>query len=109
MEDLIQQVPPIVPLKSVIDCPECEKTFTSTFNKNRHMAEMHSGLEKKHLKHIKKGAKYVCKVCQKEYSHTRDLKKHYFNKHDSHDMEKHSVPVEALFHKDLKNLRKQEP
>ena len=82
------------------------KEFTSTFNKNRHIAERHSGVEKKHLKHIKKDGKYVCKVCGKSYSHSRDLKKHYIGKHDTHDMEKHTVPVEALFHKDLKNLQK---
>ena len=70
---------------------------------------MHSGLAKKHLTHIKKDGKFVCRVCSKEYAHSRDLRKHYINKHDKHDLEKNNVPVEALFHKDLKNLQKQEP
>jgi len=88
--------------KHGIECPLCFELFASTFSKNRHIQLKHEIRVKKHLTHIKKGKKFVCKVCRREYSHSRDLKKHYISKHDKHDLEDIDVPLQALFHKDIK-------
>jgi len=47
----------------------------------RHMRDSHSNKPKIYLKHEKVNDKYICHVCRKPYSHTRDLKKHLEKEH----------------------------
>ena len=60
IDDLVHVEQPPMAMKAIIECPFCLDTFSSTFNKNRHVTLMHEGVAKKHLKHIKKGKKYLC-------------------------------------------------
>jgi hypothetical protein len=57
---------------------------------------MHQPHESKYLKHIKKGNKVVCKVCNKEYSHSRDLKKHYVKYHNERELDEKQIPMETF-------------
>ncbi len=57
---------------------------------------MHQPHESKYLKHIKKGNKVVCKICNKEYSHSRDLKKHYVKNHNERELDEKHFPMETF-------------
>jgi len=50
-----------------------------------------------YLKHDKIDGKYECFECHKQYSHTRDLKKHLLKAHKTDiEIEKHEVELKLL-------------
>ena len=61
------------------------------------------------MKHIKKDGKYLCKVCQKTYSHPSDLKKHYRQGHTESELKKAGVETEKAIKYNRKTLRPEGP
>ena len=59
--------------------------------------------QSKYMKHKKKDGKFICKYCEKPYSHTRDLKIHYRSQHSEQELKKAGVEVD----KAIKFTRKQ--
>ena len=59
------------------------------------------------MKHIKKDGKVVCRICNKEYAHSRDLKKHYVKVHNEKELDANSIPIghfhEATMRANTKN------
>jgi uncharacterized Zn-finger protein len=50
------------------------------------------------MKHIKKDKSYLCPICQKQFTHTHNVKEHIKLKHSSQDLQMSKVPVNQLFH-----------
>jgi uncharacterized Zn-finger protein len=74
-------------------CKHCPSSFTKKYNLNKHVKQVHSGCERKHMRHIKKDKKVVCPVCAKEFTHSSSLKKHIIKNHQSKDLEDKGVKV----------------
>jgi rubrerythrin len=77
-------------------CSSCSKIFTKRFNLNKHIKNMHSGVEKKYLKHIKKDGKFLCKVCGKLFARSLNLKLHYSKDHTKTELKEKQVPVKPI-------------
>ena len=82
--------------KPTFACQKCGKTFSTKFNMTKHDKQVHSGFEKKRMKHIRKDGKYLCAICGKSLSHPRNLKIHYGKAHSKEDLEKSHVPVKPI-------------
>jgi hypothetical protein len=84
------------PVKEAVICEDCGGSFVSKSNMMRHRKHAHLGGRSKYLKHIKKGKKFVCAVCEKEYGHSEDLKKHYIKNHHLEHLKEKNVRIEPL-------------
>lgn len=72
------------------------KTFTSSFNMNRHTLRFHGESKPKYLKHLKVGRKFKCKACDKVYAYSRDLRKHYLKDHNHKELDEAGVEIHSL-------------
>ena len=73
-------------IKSENQCDHCKKLFVSKYTLKKHILDVHSGKIRKYQKHIKKDNKYNCKICGKQYTHTKNLKVHYAMNHSKQEL-----------------------
>lgn len=71
-----------VHFKTSLQCPVCEKKFTTTDGLNRHYRR-HHGMENKD---------YVCSSCGKAFVFESDMNKHYKSVHERHLLKKKRYP-----------------
>lgn len=64
----------------------------------KHKKVVHGGVAKKYIKHEKKGEGFECKVCQKRFTHTYNLKLHYAREHSHSELKQFKVPQEPIVH-----------
>lgn len=62
------------------------------------MKVVHGGQPKKYIKHIRKDKKFICRVCNHEFTHTYNLKMHYAKEHSHSELKQHKVPTEPIIH-----------
>lgn len=72
--------------------------MSTKFNLTKHMKVVHSGVPKKYIKHIKKDKKFVCRVCNKAFKHSYNLKIHYGRDHSQEQLKDSHVPVAPIIH-----------
>ena len=84
MEEIKQEPVKVIEMEiqtRTFECETCHLIFKSAFNLKRHFQRAHGDAKRLYLNHIKKDKRYVCSVCQKEYTHTANLKVHYAKHH----------------------------
>jgi len=54
------------------------------------------------MKHIKKGKKFVCAVCSKEFTHSTNLKLHKIKKHHEKDLKAKQIDPELVIANPIK-------
>ena len=95
MAEVEEEKEAIIPKQGHV-CPKCDMLSSNKWNLKRHIRLLHSDYEPKYVKHIKKDKKVFCAVCNKEYAHSRDLKKHYIDTHQMKELKEKGVPLRAL-------------
>ena len=98
-------------------CNECEKSFTSESNLQKHIYTIHMGrrdfvcttcgksfvvkaLLEHHVKFFHEGEKLDCKLCDKKFNFATSLKQHIFVAHEDHPDHKCKVCGKIFYYKE---------
>ena len=92
----------IAPDPKPFKCPNCNKAFKIKWQLNRHDRQVHEKRERKYMKHIKKGRKFVCSVCSKEFTHPQNLKTHILKEHQVKDLKAKNIDPELVLAEPIK-------
>ena len=63
-------------------------------------------VEKKYIKHIKKDGKYQCRICEKLFARSYNLKLHYSRDHKKQELKEKQVPIMSIINFARKKVMK---